>query len=61
MIFLGMKRKPKTKEELKNDPIKQAEATRNDRKNTQIQHWQEFEKEKENLEKEIARIEGDDI
>jgi len=27
MIFLGMERKPKTEEEKKNDPVKQAEST----------------------------------
>ena len=32
MIFLGMKRKPKTQDEIKNDPIKKSEKTRADRK-----------------------------
>ena len=43
MIFLGMKRKPKTQDEINNDPIKKAEKTRDARKNIQESHWEEFE------------------
>ena len=43
MIFLGMKRKPKTQDEINNDPIKKAEKTRDARKNSQESHWEEFE------------------
>jgi hypothetical protein len=32
MIFLGMKRKPKSDDEIKNDPIKESETTRDNRK-----------------------------
>jgi hypothetical protein len=32
MVFLGMARKPKTKEELKNDPIERMKKTEEDRK-----------------------------
>jgi hypothetical protein len=32
MIFLGMARKPKTKEELKNDPNEMAKRTESERK-----------------------------
>lgn len=49
MIFLGMKRKPKTEEEIKNDPLKKAEETRALRKGIQESHWETFVKEKDNL------------
>lgn len=61
MIFLGMKRKPKTHEEKQNDPIKQAEMTRNERKAVQEAHWEEFQKQKKEIEQEIHAIEKDDI
>lgn len=32
MVFLGMARKPKTKEELKNDPLEKMQKTMEDRK-----------------------------
>lgn len=32
MVFLGMARKPKTKEELKNDPVEKMLKTQEDRK-----------------------------
>lgn len=32
MVFLGMARKPKTKEEMKNDPIEKMLKTQEDRK-----------------------------
>jgi hypothetical protein len=32
MVFLGMARKPKTKEELKNDPVQKQNKTMDDRK-----------------------------
>jgi hypothetical protein len=32
MVFLGMARKPKTKEEMKNDPIERMKKTMDDRK-----------------------------
>ena len=35
MMFLGMVRKPKKVEEIKKDPIKKAEETREQRKMTQ--------------------------
>ena len=35
MIFLGMVRKPKTEVEVKKDPVKRAEETREHRKMTQ--------------------------
>ena len=42
MIFLGMQRKPKTEEEKKNDPIKEAASTQVHRKNVQQDHWNDF-------------------
>ena len=42
MIFLGMQRKPKTEEEKKNDPIKEAAGTQVHRKNVQQDHWNDF-------------------
>lgn len=61
MIFLGMKRKPKTAEEIKNDPVKKAEAIRIERKAIQESHWETFVKEKEEMQENIQEIEGDDI
>ena len=37
-----MQRKPKTEEEKKNDPIKEAGATQVHRKNVQQDHWNDF-------------------
>ena len=56
-----MKRKPKTEDEIKNDPVKKAEKTRADRKAIQEAHWEEFVAQKEELKKEIDDIEGEDI
>ena len=61
MIFLGMKRMPKTKDEIKNDPIKKSEKTRADRKAIQEAHWEEFIAQKKELKEEIEKIEGEDI
>ena len=61
MIFLGMKRKPKSDEEIKNDPIKDAEVTRANRKAIQEAHWEEFVAQKKELKEEIEKIEGEDI
>ena len=61
MIFLGMKRKPKTDDEKKNNPLLTAEETRKDRKAIQEAHWETFVKEKKELINTITEIEGDDI
>jgi len=61
MIFLGMQRKPKTEEEKKNDPIKEAEKTQNTRKMIQTDHWNLFQEKKKELITEIQDIEGSDI
>jgi len=61
MIFLGMKRKPKSIDEIKKDPIKEAIKTRENRKVVQEAHWEEFVKEKKELQDEIQNVEGDDI
>lgn len=61
MIFLGMARKPKTEEEKKNDPMKEAQETQDSRKNVQKDHKQTFDKNKKEIKNEIADIEGQDI
>lgn len=42
MEFLGMTRKKKTPEELRDDPIKKMELIRNQRKMTQEAHWNQY-------------------
>lgn len=61
MIFLGMERKPKTEEEKKNDPIKQAESTQQNRKHIQVSHWDDYQEKKKDMVGEINEIEGSDI
>ena len=61
MIFLGMQRAPKTDDEKKNDPIKQADQTQEKRKNIQGDHWEQFDMKKKELIEEIQKIEGSDI
>ena len=51
MIFLGMQRKPKTEEEKKHDPIKEAAETQDNRKKIQMDHWEIFQEKKKDLEK----------
>lgn len=47
MVFLGMARKPKTKEEMKNDPIERMKRTEAERKLVQKNFMDEFEQAKE--------------
>lgn len=61
MIFLGMVRKPKTEEEIKEDPLKKAEETRRQRKEIQEDHMNYFDKAKQELKEEIKEVEGGDI
>lgn len=61
MVFLGMARKPKTKEEMKNDPIERMKKTQEDRKLKQQQFWNTFDDAKEDLKREIDENEGTDI
>ena len=61
MIFLGMARKPKTEEEIKNDPLKVMEKTRQERIIVRKNFEQQFKMEKENLKDEIEQNEGIDI
>ena len=61
MIFLGMVRKPKTQEEIADDPLKKAEETRRQRKEIQEDHMNYFEKAKLELKDEIKEVEGGDI
>lgn len=42
MIFLGMARKPKTKEEMKNDPLEKSKRTMDERKLVQKNFMDEF-------------------
>ena len=61
MVFLGMARKPKTKEEMKNDPIEKMKKTQEDRKMKQKNFHEEFDNAKEELKDEIDNNEGLDI
>ncbi len=61
MVFLGMSRKPKTKEEMKNDPIERMNRNKDERKLVQKAFMDQFETEKEELKDEIEGYEGEDI
>ena len=61
MIFLGMKRKPKTEEEKDNDPIMKMIETQLFRKDVQADHWETFISKKLELVDEIKNIQGQDI
>ncbi len=61
MIFLGMARKPKTKEEMKNDPIVKMLETEEARKGVRDQFMDDFDVGKEDLKIEIDENEGVDI
>lgn len=56
-----MARKPKTKEELKNDPIERSKRTEDERKLVQKNFMDEFDQAKEDLKEEIHENEGVDI
>ena len=53
MIFLGMVRRPKTAEEMAEDPVKKANETRRQRKELQEAHMADFEAAKGELKEEI--------
>lgn len=53
MIFLGMQRKPKTAQELENDPIKKMIETARYRKDLQEDHMNVFENSKQEIKDEI--------
>jgi hypothetical protein len=61
MVFLGMARKPKTKDDLRNDPVERMKKTMDDRKMKQGQFWNSFEDAKKDLKNEIDENEGLDI
>ena len=61
MVFLGMARKPKTKEEIKNDPIEKSKRTMDERKMKQKNYHEKFDIAKELLKGEIDENEGLDI
>lgn len=61
MVFLGMARKPKTKDDIANDPIERMKQTLVDRKMKQGQFWNSFEDAKKDLKAEIDENEGLDI
>ena len=56
-----MARKPKTKEEMRNDPIERMKKTMDDRKMKQVNYCEEFANAKEELKVEIDENEGLDI
>lgn len=49
MVFLGMVRAPKTKEELANDPIKNKQAQMEITKKRQIMNQEKFDRERKEL------------
>lgn len=49
MIFLGMAKKPKTKEEMKNDPIELKKKIEDERKLVQKHFMEKYEESKEEL------------
>lgn len=61
MVFLGMARKPKTKEEMENDPIQKMLKTETERKLVQKHFMDQFETDKEKLKEEIHENEGVDL
>ena len=61
MIFLGMSKKPKTKEELEYDPVAAAMGVEGYRKDLQQHHWDEFIEKKKELAEEIKEVQGADI
>ena len=61
MVFLGMARKPKTIEEMKNHPIDKMDKTKDERKMKQKNFMEEFHTAKEELKEEIDNNEGLDI
>lgn len=61
MVFLGMQRKPKSEDEKREDPIKKAEKVRESRKRLQVEHWEKYLKDKDEMFKVIKESEGDEI
>lgn len=61
MVFLGMARKPKTIEEMKNHPVDKMGKTKDERKMKQKNFMEEFHTAKEELKDEIDNNEGLDI
>jgi len=53
MVFLGMARKPKTQEEMKDDPIQKMKKTEEERKLKRKTYMEEFDNAKEELKQEI--------
>ena len=61
MEFLGMQRKKKTPEEMRNDPIKKMDKTRRERKLVQENNMKRYQDAKAILKEEIDENEGTDI
>ena len=61
MVFLGMARKPKTAEDMKNDPIEKMKSTQDERKLVQKNFMDEYVQAKVDLQEEIGDNEGEDI
>lgn len=61
LVFLGMAPRPKTLEEMKNDPNQKSGKTQNERKKRQEENMDEYERQKNKLKNEIKDNEGPDI
>lgn len=61
MVFLGMKKRPKTAAEELADPEKKRLATKERQKMIQKQHHNDYEVQRRELQKEIVNVEGYDI
>ena len=61
MEFLGMARPRKTKEEIKNDPIKKMEETKKHRKLVQENNWKRYQDSMIEIKKEIEDNQGADM
>lgn len=61
MIFLGMSRKPKTEDELRQGPLKNQDIESTRRKQTQDDNMIVFDRAKAEIQDEIEAVEGNDI
>lgn len=61
MVFLGMQRAPKTKEEIENDPMKLREKTMAKARQRQTENQNNYMKQKDDIKEEIKAVEGYDI
>lgn len=61
MVFLGMARKAKTEDEIRNGPLPSQEREAERRKQTQEDNMIVFDRAKQEIQDEIEQIEGNDI